>query len=165
MTAWHDAAANVLNIQFDNGKVTSVSYSAGVMDTTRPLSVGAFADGTYLFDGRIDELALYKRVLTSTERTWLYNNGQGASEPRGSDVADAGLRPARRRSYASLGAQLHAVTSAVTNGTCPQGEMCSTGRYHLPNWDTAIWNMETWRTNSKHSIAEKTQWLVPNGNR
>lgn len=69
------------------------------------MSVGAFADGTYLLNGRIDELALYKRVLTAAERTWLYNSSKG-------------------RSYANLGAQLHAVTGAVTSSGCPQGEVC-----------------------------------------
>lgn len=43
--------------------------------------------------------------LSFADRMWLYNNGQG-------------------RSYASLGAQLHAVTGAVTSGGCPQGETC-----------------------------------------
>ncbi len=107
VTAWHNAAANTLNIQLDNGTVQSVSYSGGALDTAQPMSVGAFANGVYVLDGRIDELALYKRVLTATERTWLYNAGRG-------------------RTYADAAGlvQYHAVTSAATNGTCPQGETC-----------------------------------------
>jgi RHS repeat-associated protein len=55
----------------------------------------------------VDELALYKRVLTAAERTWLYHNGQG-------------------RAYADVAGtvQYHAVIGAVTSGTCPQGETC-----------------------------------------
>lgn len=75
--AWHDAVNNTLNIQVNNANVSTVGYSSGAMDTTYPLSVGAHADGSCGLDGRIDELVLYKRVLTSAERSWLYNNGIG----------------------------------------------------------------------------------------
>jgi hypothetical protein len=61
--AWHDSVANTLNIQVNNGSVASVSYSAGSMDSTYPLSIGAHRDGATGLDGRIDEFALYKRVL------------------------------------------------------------------------------------------------------
>jgi hypothetical protein len=77
--AWHSAAGNALYIQVDNGAVSSVSYSGGARDTTFPLTIGAHADGTTGFNGRIDEVAFYKRVLTSTERTWFYNSGAGRS--------------------------------------------------------------------------------------
>jgi len=32
---------------------------------------------TFFFDGLIEEVAFYKRVLTAAERTWLYNSGAG----------------------------------------------------------------------------------------
>jgi len=47
------------------------------MDTTYPLSIGGHANSTYVFNGRIDEVSLYKRVLNANERTWLYNAGAG----------------------------------------------------------------------------------------
>jgi RHS repeat-associated protein len=75
--AWHDSVANKLNIQVNNGSVSSAEYSSGSMDTTYPLSIGAHIDGLNGLNGRIDEFAIYKRVLTVTERTWLYNNGAG----------------------------------------------------------------------------------------
>ncbi len=37
----------------------------------------AFADSTCILNGRVDELALYKRLLTAGERDWLHHNGQG----------------------------------------------------------------------------------------
>ncbi len=77
--AWHDSVNNTLNIQVNNGTVNTVSYSGGAMDTTFPLSIGAHFDGTYGLNGRIDEVAFYKRVLTPSERTWLYNGGSGRS--------------------------------------------------------------------------------------
>lgn len=75
--AWHDAENDTLNLQIDNGTVFSAPYSGGASNTTYPLTVGAFADNTYVLNGRVDELALYKRLLTADERAWLHNNGQG----------------------------------------------------------------------------------------
>lgn len=69
IVAWHDSVNNTLNIQVNNGTVSSVSYASGAMDTTYPLSIGAHSDGSFGLNGRIDEVALYKRVLTSAERS------------------------------------------------------------------------------------------------
>jgi RHS repeat-associated protein len=75
--AWHDSFSNTLNIQVNNGTASSVSYTSGAMDTIYPLTLGAHDNGTSGLDGLIDEVALYKRVLTASERTWLYNRGFG----------------------------------------------------------------------------------------
>jgi RHS repeat-associated protein len=77
IVAWHDSVFNTLNLQVNNGTVSSVSYASGAMDTTYPLSIGAHANGTYGINGRLDEVALYKRVLNPSERSWLYNGGFG----------------------------------------------------------------------------------------
>ncbi|MBI3175912.1 MAG: hypothetical protein HYZ25_19495 [Chloroflexi bacterium] len=77
VVAWHDSVNDTINIQIDNGTVSSASYSGGAMDTTYPLSIGGHANSTYVFNGRIDEVSLYKRVLNTNERTWLYNAGAG----------------------------------------------------------------------------------------
>ncbi len=75
--AWHDAENDTLNLQGDAGPITSLAYSGGSLDTIFPLTVGAFADSTYVLNGRVDELALYRRLLTADERAWLHNSGQG----------------------------------------------------------------------------------------
>jgi RHS repeat-associated protein len=75
--AWHDAAHDTLNIQVDNGTVNTVPFATGTTDSTNPVSIGAYPNGTYGLDGRVDEVSLYKRVLTADERAWLYNNGTG----------------------------------------------------------------------------------------
>jgi RHS repeat-associated protein len=77
IVAWHDTYSNTLNIQVNNGTVSSASYTSGAMDTTYSLTIGAHVDGTSGLDGLVDEVALYKRVLTASERTWLYNRGFG----------------------------------------------------------------------------------------
>jgi len=45
-------------------------------------AIGARRDTAPLyFDGRIDEVGLWKRVLTTAERTALYNSGAGVADP------------------------------------------------------------------------------------
>lgn len=85
VVGWHDASANTINIQVNNGTVDSVSHTTGVKDGSGPLILGAYGGstpvfGTYL-NGRLDEVAFWKRVLTATERTNLYSGGSGVTYP------------------------------------------------------------------------------------
>lgn len=73
---WHDAAANTINVSVDNGTTASVAHSTGVFNGTAPFNIGAENGGVF-FDGRVDEVGVWKRVLTSLERTELYNAGAG----------------------------------------------------------------------------------------
>jgi len=75
---WHDAAANTLNIQVNDGAVDSVAYTSGVHSGNSTLFFGSLnATAGYYLDGLGDEAALWKRTLTAAERTWLYNAGAG----------------------------------------------------------------------------------------
>jgi hypothetical protein len=75
------------------------------------LAVGAFADNTYVLNGRVDELALYKRLLTAGERAWLSrNNGQGRAY---ADIPAPQLPPGVSLAYTyDDPAHAHAVTAA-----------------------------------------------------
>jgi hypothetical protein len=81
IVCWHDATANTVNIQVNNGTVNSVSYSFGIVDTTAPFHIGANAENgsNHHWDGLIDQVGFWKRVLTADERTELYNSGNGLS--------------------------------------------------------------------------------------
>lgn len=74
--AWHDSVNNVLGISV-NGVATTASYSGGVADGTGPFEVGASPTQTLWWDGLIDEVAFWKKVLTADERIFLYNSGIG----------------------------------------------------------------------------------------
>ncbi len=81
VVAWHDADNDRFGISV-NGVPNSVSYSSGVNDTGEDFRIGANGGGTInAFDGIIDEVAFWKRVLTAEERAALYNSGQGAWYP------------------------------------------------------------------------------------
>jgi hypothetical protein len=76
---WQNAAAKTINIQVNDGSVDSASYSGGVIsDTNSQFQIGA-TEGANSFNGRIDQVGFWKRVLTSGERTALYNAGAGKS--------------------------------------------------------------------------------------
>lgn len=80
IVAWHDATANTLNIQVNNGGVDSVAHTFGVYDGAGDFYIGAgypFPGG--YFDGLIDQVGFWKRTLTTQERTDLYNSDNGLS--------------------------------------------------------------------------------------
>jgi hypothetical protein len=76
--AWYDNDANTLNIQIDNGTVHTASAPAGggAPDGTHNFNLGSSGSGSYM-PGRIDATGIWKRVLTSDERAYLWNNGTG----------------------------------------------------------------------------------------
>jgi hypothetical protein len=80
VVCWHDAIANTLNIQINDGPVDSVSYSIGVRAGIASLLFGQSGFGGS-HDGLIDEAGLWKRLLTAPERTDLYNAGVGRTHP------------------------------------------------------------------------------------
>ena len=78
--AWHDAAADTLNISINDGAVDSGAYALGAPDTDRDFSIGvrnAEGGGIFNFDGQIDSFSFWKRLLTAGEITSFYNGGAG----------------------------------------------------------------------------------------
>lgn len=94
---WHDATANTVNLQIDYDTPTSQA-TGGALDSAgaAAFEVGArTASGPFYLDGTVDEIGFWKRVLTSDERTELYNSGNGRDYAYITAVA-AG-QPAMRR--------------------------------------------------------------------
>lgn len=72
--AYHDAGNDLVGLRVDGG--TPVSAAC----TTPGTGSAYFGIGhgeTSYFDGRIDEVVMWKRLLIDDERTWLYNSGSG----------------------------------------------------------------------------------------
>ena len=77
---WYDKAGATFNIQVDNGDVGVVSLGGGftLYDCNTTFTLGNYNDGhANSLKGRVDEVGMWKRVLTSAERTALYNSGNG----------------------------------------------------------------------------------------
>lgn len=82
--AWHDSVANTVNLQMNNGTVVSTAHTAGAVDLAIATALGGRSTTPLqFFGGRIDEASFWKRVLTSQERTDLYNGGNGLAYPFG----------------------------------------------------------------------------------
>lgn len=83
IVAWHDSGLNTVNIEINNGGVDSTATTGVPSDTGGIFTIGVTVDSgpsySNYFDGRIDEVGFWKRVLTSEERSWLYNSGNGRS--------------------------------------------------------------------------------------
>jgi hypothetical protein len=80
VVAWHDATADTINVQINNGTI----YSTATLGRSSSILSGAFVVGGFttannLFHGLIDQAGYWKRALTVDERTTLYNSGSGVA--------------------------------------------------------------------------------------
>jgi hypothetical protein len=76
LVVWHDAAANTLNLSVNGSAPESIGHSAGVYDGAGTFRLGSYVYGSH-FDGLLDQVGIWKRLLTADEITWLYNSGAG----------------------------------------------------------------------------------------
>jgi hypothetical protein len=77
---WHDSIANTINIQINNWTPNSAAHTTGIFAGTAPFEIGRVDFGSLsYFSGIVDEVGIWKRVLTTDERTALWNAGNGLS--------------------------------------------------------------------------------------
>ncbi len=72
VAVWYDYGAGTLNIQVDNGTINSTALAGGIVANTQPFVVGAYGDFSAKSCMAIDELGLWNRVLSASERTTLF---------------------------------------------------------------------------------------------
>lgn len=77
VVAWHDVVDGSYNIQVNDGAVDSTPDTS-FADSALDFQIGRYGTSQY-FDGLIDQVGFWKRVLTTQERTDLYNGGAGLS--------------------------------------------------------------------------------------
>lgn len=100
VVAWHDAAGNQLGVTVNAGSADTQAHPGGVRDGTAAFQLGKYdVDGCH---GRLQGWGLWKRVLTSGERTTLYNGGAYLPYSSFGGAPPAGLA-APRRGRRSLG--------------------------------------------------------------
>lgn len=82
VAVWHDAAADTINIEINNGVPNSQATGGALQAAgSAALAFGGNAGIGLYYDGLLSEAALWKRVLTRQERAWLYNSGRGRTYP------------------------------------------------------------------------------------
>ena len=79
--AWHDATANTINLSVNNNTAASAAHTTGVFNGDAALFLGRNEEGITYLSGRLDSVSIWKRLLTATERTQLYNSGNGLDYP------------------------------------------------------------------------------------
>jgi hypothetical protein len=83
IVVWHDAASDEIGIQLDNGVEDTAAWANGVFPGSGDFNVGfaVIADNSEYHEGRADAIGLWNRVLSSGEKTELYNGGAGQEGP------------------------------------------------------------------------------------
>lgn len=79
VVCWHDSVNNQIGISV-NDTANTAAHSAGIFDSTADFELGR-ATSLVAFDGLLDEWGFWNRVLSSGERTALYNGGAGLAYP------------------------------------------------------------------------------------
>lgn len=116
----HNATANTITIQVNNGTIDSASYSSGSNDSANSFKLGIFAGSSRYWDGLMEGAGFWKRALTTDERTELYNAGAGRTWAHISGTA--GLLP----TFDKLGAKL---SFSDVSGWMPTGTVTFDGPF------------------------------------
>lgn len=89
----YDATTQAVSLTVNGGTPATGDFSAFTFgDTSNALAIGRRGDAAWYHKGAVDELCVYKRVLTADEITWLYNSGSGRTYADLTEGQPAALR-------------------------------------------------------------------------
>lgn len=77
----YTVATRFLRLSVDNGTMLAADNAGAHNQTGTTFSIGRRPQGSSSMAGSIDEVGVWKRILTSAEITALYNSGAGRSHP------------------------------------------------------------------------------------
>lgn len=72
VTGWYDPSSGTINIQVNGGAVNSQAFSSGIYDSTSSFVLGRLAT-VYFLDARMQNVGVWKRVLSESERDSLFS--------------------------------------------------------------------------------------------
>jgi hypothetical protein len=85
---WYDANTDLMNLQINNGTPVTLGDTLGSYDGTRSFRLGASPGQTLYMDGILDEFSWFAgNFPDSTQRTAMYNAGNGLAYPWSSGTA------------------------------------------------------------------------------
>lgn len=115
------------SLQTDTTTCTSM-YD--INDTNYPLNLGSRTAVDCFFDGRLDEVAIWSRALTTDEIAWLYNGGTGREIPMGVTFPAVGnVIEAVDRGDGTVGTYHEATVAEVQSGVTFGPSQTYTGTY------------------------------------
>ena len=65
----------------NNNAAAVTAHTLGVHNGSATFHLGCNEEGLSYLNGRLDSVSIWKRVLTASERTQLYNAGNGLDYP------------------------------------------------------------------------------------
>lgn len=79
----YDASEGAVYFYVDGSQQGDVqtSYPTSICDSAASFFIGAYGNPTQYYNGKIDEVGVWNRVLTSTEIADIYNGGEGLPYP------------------------------------------------------------------------------------
>lgn len=77
VVCYHDSVANTIGISVNGGSFATASWSSGSWDDSGAFYVGLDPSSMTGYDGFIDDVAIWRRMLTAAEIAYLYNGGTG----------------------------------------------------------------------------------------
>lgn len=156
---WHDSTNNQIGISVNNETPVTASHSTGVYSTNTAMYISrdATTDANAKHDGKIRRIRIWNRLLTSDERTQLYNNGNGLSYDgfaSSSTVNASSMFLWNLYSAASLNENLKwNISSLVNNDTSTKWNIYSLVESHqnylynlyslVNNSNSILWNMRS----------------------
>jgi hypothetical protein len=75
----YDNIASTLNIYVNGVLKGTTAFVGSPLQGVRDFNIARRSSGALLLDGIVDEVGYWKRTLTTTEISYLYNSGQGRS--------------------------------------------------------------------------------------
>lgn len=79
LIGYHNATTDEIGLIVNNGTPATVSYTHGSQDSGSSFMIGEDGSGARWMNGIVDQVAIWKRVLTGAEIAELYNGGSGLS--------------------------------------------------------------------------------------
>lgn len=78
---YHDSVNNQIGISVNNGSFTTLAHTTGVFTSPSSFTMSGDHDVLSPFDGCIDAVHFWKRILSPGEITEMYNGGSGKQIP------------------------------------------------------------------------------------
>lgn len=81
--AWHNPASNTINIRVNHGTADSAAHATGVFNGSSDFIIGATGVPGDYFDGMIDSVSFWKKLLNEYEQARIQNEDSGLDYPFG----------------------------------------------------------------------------------
>lgn len=81
--AWYDSTAQRIRMKVnDNASISSVAYTGGLFACNADLNIGSLNNGGFArWNGKLDNIIFWNRVLTNAEHSLFYRSGVGVQPP------------------------------------------------------------------------------------